>query len=425
MNKNQVLKVDYTEEMKKSYIDYAMSVIVSRALPDVRDGLKPVQRRIIYTMGDLGNTNDRPYKKSARIVGDVLGKYHPHSDASVYDAMVKLAQDFNTNNPLIDGHGNFGSIDGDSPAAMRYTEVRLSKIAEEYLKDIHKDTVSFSSNFDGTLKEPDVLPCRFPSLLVNGSSGIAVGMATNIPPHNLGEVIDGTLVYMNNKDITTKELMKHVKGPDFPTGGIISNKNELKKIYNTGTGNLKIRANIEVEKAENGKVNLVITEIPYTFSGSKERLIENIVSKIEDRTFSEIVDVKDESSREGIRVVLEVKKDVNVENLMIKLYKKTKLEDTLYVNLLTLVDNEPKVLTLKQIIEEYIKFQKEINKNKFEYLLGKKQKEREVLEGLLKATEIIDLIIEILKGSKDLKSAKKCLMFGDVLNVELKYKKST
>ncbi len=423
MAENGLIKVDYAEEMKKSYIDYAMSVIVSRALPDIRDGLKPVQRRIIYTMGNLGVTKDKPYKKSARIVGDVLGKYHPHSDASVYDAMVKLAQDFNMNYPLLDGHGNFGSVDGDSAAAMRYTEVRLEKIAEEFLEDIDKNTVSFNNNFDGTLKEPNVLPCKIPNLLVNGTSGIAVGMSTNIPPHNLGEVIDGVLAYINNKDITIKKLMKYIKGPDFPTGGIVSNKKELEKIYSTGTGNVKIRANIKVEDAGYGKTNLVVTEIPYTFSGNKERLIDNIISKIEDKTFTEITDVRDETSKEGIRLVLEVKKGVDIDNLVIKLYDKTKLEDTFYVNLLALVDGKPKVLNLKAMIEEYVDFQREINKNKFEFLLKKKQTEKEILEGLVKATDIIDLIIDILRGSKDIKSAKQCLMFGDISNVKLRFKK--
>lgn len=423
MAENGLIKVDYAEEMKKSYIDYAMSVIVSRALPDIRDGLKPVQRRIIYTMGNLGVTKDKPYKKSARIVGDVLGKYHPHSDASVYDAMVKLAQDFNMNYPLLDGHGNFGSVDGDSAAAMRYTEVRLEKIAEEFLEDIDKNTVSFSDNFDGTLKEPNVLPCRIPNLLINGVSGIAVGMSTNIPPHNLGEVIDGALAYMDNKEITTKELMKYIKGPDFPTGGIVSNKKELEKIYTTGTGNVKIRANIKVEDAGYGKTNLVVTEIPYTFSGNKERLIDNLISKVEDKTFTEITDIRDESSREGIRLVLEVKKGVDIDNLIIKLYNKTKLEDIFYVNLLALVDGEPEVLSLKDVVREYVDFQEEINRNKFEFLLKKKKAEKEVLEGLVKATDIIDLIIDILRGSKDIKSAKQCLMFGDISNVKLRFKK--
>lgn len=420
----KIIKINYEDEMKKSYINYAMSVIVQRALPDIRDGLKPVHRRILFTMKELNNYYNKPHKKSARIVGDVLGKYHPHGDTSVYDAMVRLSQDFNMLMPLIDGHGNFGSIDGDSPAAMRYTEARLSPIATELLQDLEKDIVNFRPNFDNTLKEPEVLPSKYPNLLVNGSEGIAVGMATSIPPHNLNEVIDASIALIDNPNITTKRLMRYIKGPDFPTGGIISNKDDLFDIYDTGSGKIKIRAKLEVEDMDYGRKNIVITEIPYTFSGNKTRLIEDITKLITDKKLNEISDIRDESSKDGMRIIMEVKKGVNIDNLINKLYKKTKLEDTYSPKFVAILNNEPKTFSLKEMIYYYIEFLKEINTKKINFELRKSEDRYEVLEGLMKATDVLDLIIEIIRNSKDIATVKKCLINGITEGINFKTKKS-
>lgn len=425
MKENQrIVTVDYEEEMKKSYIDYAMSVIVGRAIPDVRDGLKPVHRRILYTMHKLGNTPDKPYKKSARVVGSVLGLFHPHGDAAVYDAMVRLAQDFSLNIPLVDGHGNFGSIDGDAPAAMRYTEVRLSEAGAELLQDLDKNIVDFQDNFDGTTPEPVVLPAKIPNLLVNGANGIAVGMATNIPPHNLKEVLQGAILLLENPDVPLKTLMKYIKGPDFSTGGIIVNQKDLEKIYETGSGKIKIRAKVEIEEGERGKTNIVVTEIPYSYSGTKTRLIEKIIEAMRNHQLDELSDVRDESSKEGIRIVLEVKKGVDINNFLLKLYKKTPLEDTIPVNMLALVNNRPETLGLKEILKQYILFQKEIYTRKYQYLLEKSLDRQEVLEGLIRAHDVIDLIIEILRGSDTVAQAKACLTQGKTEGIKFKSKKS-
>ncbi|HHY99630.1 MAG TPA: DNA gyrase subunit A, partial [Tissierellia bacterium] len=339
---SKIIDVKITEEMKKSYLDYAMTVIVSRALPDVRDGLKPVHRRILYSASELGLLPDKPHKKSARIVGDVLGKYHPHGDTAVYDAMVRLAQNFSMRYPLIDGHGNFGSIDGDEAAAMRYTEARMSSIAMEMLRDLNKDTVDFRPNFDETLKEPVVLPSRFPNLLVNGSSGIAVGMASSIPPHNIGEVINGIIAYINNPDIDIPGLMRYIKGPDFPTGAIIEGKDNIKNAYMTGKGILKVKAKVEIEEMKNGKSRILVTELPYQVN--KARLIEKIAELVRDKYIEGISDIRDESDRTGMRIVIEIKRDYNPNIVLNQLYKHTQLQDSFSVIMIALVDNEPKVL---------------------------------------------------------------------------------
>lgn len=420
----RILMVDYEDEMQQSFIDYAMSVIVQRALPDVRDGLKPVHRRILYAMYELGMTSDKPFKKSARIVGEVLGKYHPHGDSAVYDAMVRLAQEFNMMMPLVEGHGNFGSIDGDSAAAMRYTEARLSPSSIELLDDLDKRVVSFMPNFDNSLKEPTILPSKLPNLLVNGVTGIAVGMSTNIPSHNLNEVINGIIQYMDNPNITMKRLIKYIKGPDFPTGGIVANEEDLLAIYETGNGKLRIRAKVEVENAGQGKSNIVITEIPFTYSGSKTRFIETFINMAKDRKLEELTDIRDESGKEGIRIVLEVKRGVDIDRLLTKLYKRTPLEDTMNVNFLALVGGRPEVLNLKEVIHHYVEFQKEITLNKYRYLLNKAEERKEILEGLMKATDCIDTIIEVLRGSKDLKMAKDCLLNGTTDFIDFRTKKA-
>lgn len=420
----KIIQVDYKEEMEKSYIDYAMSVITGRALPDIRDGLKPVHRRILYTMKELGNFPDKPYKKSARIVGDALGKYHPHGDSSVYDAMVRLAQDFNMLMPLVEGHGNFGSIDGDSAAAMRYTEARLSPVAMEMLQDLEKDVVDFRPNFDNTLKEPEVLPSKFPNLLVNGSSGIAVGMATNIPPHNLTEVINASIALIDRPNITTKGLMSFIEGPDFPTGGIVSNKDDLFKIYDTGKGKIRIRARLEIEDASYGRKNVVVTEIPYTLSGNKTKLIEDMIKLVDEKKLDEVVEIRDESSKDGMRIVIEVKKGVDIDNFINKLYKLTKLEDVFSVNFLAIANGKPEVFSLKEILKYYLEFLKEINIRKIKYELKGEKDRKEVLEGLIKATDVIDLIIEIIKGSKDVATVKRCLVNGETDGIKFKTKKS-
>ena len=422
----RIIKTEYSETMQRSFIDYAMSVIIARALPDVRDGLKPVQRRTLYDMHELGIRYDRPYRKSARIVGDTMGKYHPHGDSSIYDALVVLTQDFKKGIPLIDGHGNFGNIEGDGAAAMRYTEARLQKITQEaILSDLDKDVVDFIPNFDETEKEPSVLPCRFPNLLVNGSEGIAVGMVTSIPPHNLGEVIDATKAYMMNENITTRELMKYIKGPDFPTGGIVCNKDELLSIYETGVGKIKLRGKVEVEKAKGGKLNLVITEIPYTMIGANiGKFLQDIAALYEQKKAPEILDISNQSSKEGIRIVIELKKDTDVENFKNLLYKKTRLEDTFGVNMIAIADGRPETLGLKSIIAHNVAFQYEVATRKYTTLLNKELEKREIQEGLIRACNIIDLIIEILRGSKDRNMVKNCLTGGVTDGIKFRSKES-
>ena len=422
MQDSQIIRTEYSDVMKKSYIDYAMSVILARALPDVRDGLKPVQRRTLYDMYELGIRYDRPYRKCARIVGDTMGKYHPHGDSSIYEALVVMAQEFKKGMILVDGHGNFGSIEGDGAAAMRYTEARLAKITQEaYLADLDKDIVDFVPNFDETEKEPMVLPVRIPNLLVNGAEGIAVGMATSIPTHNLGEVIDGVKAYMKNDEISTRQLMKYIKGPDFPTGGIVVNKDELLQIYETGTGKIKVRGKVEVEEMKGGKKRLVITEIPYTMIGSGiGKFLNDVCALVESKKTTDIVDISNQSSKEGIRIVIELKKGADVENLTNMLYKKTRLEDTFGVNMLAVADGRPETMGLKRIIEHHVDFQFEMATRKYQTLLKKEQDKKEIQEGLIKACDVIDLIIEILRGSKNIKDAKACLTNGITENIKFK-----
>ena len=422
----RIIKTEYSETMQRSFIDYAMSVIIARALPDVRDGLKPVQRRTLYDMHELGIRYDRPYRKSARIVGDTMGKYHPHGDSSIYDALVVLTQDFKKGIPLIDGHGNFGNIEGDGAAAMRYTEARLQKITQDaILADLDKDVVDFVPNFDETEKEPSVLPCRFPNLLVNGSEGIAVGMVTSIPPHNLGEIIDATKAYMLNENITTRELMKYVKGPDFPTGGIVCNKDDLLSIYETGVGKIKLRGKVDVEKTKGGKLNLVITEIPYTMIGANiGKFLQDVAALYEQKKAPEILDISNQSSKEGIRIVLELKRDADVENFKNLLYKKTRLEDTFGVNMIAIAGGRPETLGLKSIIAQNVAFQYEITTRKYTTLLNKELEKREIQEGLIRACNIIDLIIEILRGSKDRNMVKNCLTSGVTDGIKFRSKES-
>ena len=424
----QIIKTEFSDIMQKSYIDYAMSVICQRALPDVRDGLKPVQRRVLYAMQELGLSADKPHRKSARIVGDTMGKYHPHGDSSIYEALVVMEQDFKKGMPLVDGHGNFGSIEGDGAAAMRYTEAKLQKFTQEvYLADMDKNVVDFQSNFDETEKEPVVLPVRIPNLLINGAEGIAVGMTTSIPPHNLSEVVDGVKAYMDNPDITTEELMEYVKGPDFPTGGIVVNQKELKNIYETGSGKMKLRGKVHFEKAKkrSERDKLVITEIPYTMIGANiSKFIADVVGLIENKTTSDIVDVSNESSKEGIRIVLELRRNADVERLENLLYKKTRLEDTFGVNMLAIANGRPELLSLKDIISYHTKFHYEVLTRKYETLLKKELEQKEIKEGLIKASDMIDLIIEILRGSKSLKDAKSCLIHGETDNITFKTQKS-
>ena len=417
-----VIPTDYAEVMQKSYIDYAMSVIISRALPDVRDGLKPVQRRTLYDMYELGIRYDRPYRKCARIVGDTMGKYHPHGDSSIYEALVVMAQDFKKGKTLVDGHGNFGSIEGDGAAAMRYTEARLEKLTQDvFLEDLDKNVVDFMPNFDETEKEPVVLPVRIPNLLVNGADGIAVGMATSIPPHNLGEVVDAVKAYMKNNDISVKGLMRYLKGPDFPTGGLVVNKDDLLRIYETGTGKLRVRGKVETVKLKGGRQQLVITEIPYTIIGANiGKFLNDIASLVENKKATDIVDISNQSSKEGIRIVLELKKGADVENLKNMLYKKTRLEDTFGVNMLAVANGRPETLGLKAIIEHHVDFQFELTTRKYKTLLAKELDKKEVQEGLIKACDVIDLIIEILRGSKSVKDAKACLTQGITENIKFK-----
>ena len=424
MSEAQIIRTEYSDVMKKSYIDYAMSVIVARALPDVRDGLKPVQRRTLYDMHELGIRWDKPYRKCARIVGDTMGKYHPHGDSSIYEALVVMAQDFKKGKILVDGHGNFGSIEGDGAAAMRYTEARLAKFTQDiFLADLDKDIVNFVPNFDETEKEPEVLPVRVPNLLVNGAEGIAVGMATSIPTHNLGEVIDAVIAYMKDNTLTTKQLMKYIKGPDFPTGGIVVNQDDLLSIYESGTGKIKIRGKVETEDMKSGKKRLVITEIPYTMIGAGiGKFLNNVCNLVETKKTSDIVDISNQSSKEGIRIVIELKKGADVENLTNMLYKKTRLEDTFGVNMLAVADGRPETMGLKKIIEHHVDFQFELATRKYRTLLAKEQDKKEIQEGLIKACDVIDLIIEILRGSKNIKDAKACLTNGVTENIKFKSK---
>ena len=407
LNEGKYIHVDINNEMKKCYIDYAMSVIVGRALPDVRDGLKPVHRRILYSMQELGLEPQKGYRKCARIVGEVLGKYHPHGDSSVYDALVRMAQDFSLRYMLVDGHGNFGSVDGDSAAAMRYTEAKMNKIAVEMLRDIRKETVDFMPNFDGEEKEPVVLPSRYPNLLVNGSSGIAVGMATNIPPHNLGEIIDGTIMLIDNPETTVLELMTAIKGPDFPTGAIVMGKAGIRAAYETGKGKIVVRAKAEIEE-ENGRNRIVVTEIPYQVN--KAKLIENIADLVKDKKITGISDLRDESDREGMRIVIELKRDANPNVILNLLFKHTKMQDTFGVIMLALVDNEPKVLNLKEVLTHYIAFQKEVVTRRTIFELNKAEARAHILEGLKIALDNIDDVINIIRSSKNSDIAKSTLM---------------
>ena len=422
----QIIRAEYSDIMQKSYIDYAMSVIISRALPDVRDGLKPVQRRTLYDMYELGIRYDRPYRKCARIVGDTMGKYHPHGDSSIYEALVVMAQDFKKGMALVDGHGNFGSIEGDGAAAMRYTEARLQKVTQvAFLSDLDKDVVDFGPNFDETEKEPLVLPARIPNLLVNGADGIAVGMVTSIPPHNLGEVIDAVKAMIKNNKISNKELMKYIKGPDFPTGGIVVNEKELAEIYETGQGKIRIRGKVQVEKVKGGRERLVITEIPYTMMGANiSKFLNDVASLVETKKTTDIVDISNQSSKEGIRIVLELRRGADVERLKNLLYKKTRLEDTFGVNMLAVANGRPETLSLRQIIEHHIDFQFELATRKYKNLLEKEEKKREIQEGLIRACDVIDLIIEILRGSKSREQVKACLVEGNTEDIKFKTEKS-
>ena len=429
MSEENIIQLDFSEEMKTSYRDYAMSVIVARALPDVRDGLKPVQRRILYAMKELGLSPDKPHRKSARIVGDTMGKYHPHGDSSIYNALVHMTEDYSLNAPLVDGHGNFGSIDGDGAAAMRYTEARLSKPGMMLLDNLDKGLVDFLPNFDDSEKEPAVLPATLPNLLINGTTGIAVGMATNIPPHNPTEVIDAVIAYMDRPGISIDKLMDYIPAPDFPTGGIIINASDMRDIYEKGEGKIRLRARTEIEKGDAGRTNIVITEIPYTISGNKLKLVESLAALAKDKVFDEIYDVRDESSKEGIRIVVEVKKGRDIDNLLNGLYKKSQMEDTYGVNLLAIRPTEngtgqPKVFNLKSLIEEFVLFQEDLYTREYQFLLEKAKKRLEIVEGLMKATDVIDLIIEILRGSSSVKQAKTCLIEGITEGIKFKSKAS-
>ncbi len=424
----KIISAEYSDEMQQAYINYSMSVITSRAVPDVRDGLKPVQRRVLFAMDELGLNSDKPYRKSARIVGDTMGKYHPHGDSSIYDALVVLSQDFKKGMALVDGHGNFGSIEGDGAAAMRYTEARLKKFTQEvYLKDLDRDVVDFVPNFDENEKEPEVLPVRVPNFLINGSEGIAVGMTTSCPPHNLREVINAMEMLLDNPMETTQHLMEAVEGPDFPTGGIVINKSDLLDIYETGRGKIKLRGKAEFipakKRGEHDRIE--ITEIPYTMVGlAIGKFLNDTAELVEKKVFPEITDISNQSGKDGIKIVIELKSGTDGEKVLSGLYKKTKLEDTFGVNMLCIVDGKPEVLGLKRILEENIKFQYEINQRKYTNLLEKEEKKREIQEGLIKAVDIIDLIIEIIRGSKQLSTAKNCLINGDVTGIKFRSEES-
>ena len=404
----KVIPIKIEHEMKRSYLSYAMSVIVGRALPDVRDGLKPVHRRILYGMYESGTTPDKPYKKSARIVGDVMGRYHPHGDSAIYDATVRMAQDFSYRNPLVDGHGNFGSVDGDPPAAMRYTEVRLSKLAVEMLSHIEKDTVDFLPNFDGSLEEPAVLPSRFPNLLVNGSAGIAVGMATNMPPHNLGEIIDGAVLLIDDPETDAEALMEIVKGPDFPTGGIILGRDGIRSAYLTGRGSIKVRAKTRIETLSNGKSQIIVTELPYQVN--KARLIEKIADLVRSKEIEGLTDLRDESDRSGMRIVIELKRDINPNILLNQLYKRTQLQDSFGVINLVLVDNEPRVLGLRDLIRHYLDHQREIITRRTRFDLQKAEDRAHIVEGLRIALDHIDEVIKVIRSSRTVEIARTALM---------------
>ena len=421
-----IIKTEYSELMQKSYIDYAMSVIIARALPDFRDGLKPVQRRTLYDMSALGIYSDRPYRKSARIVGDTMGKYHPHGDSSIYECLVVMAQDFKKGLPLVDGHGNFGNIEGDGAAAMRYTEARLAKVTEEaFLADLDKDVVDFVPNFDETEREPSVLPVRIPHFLINGSEGIAVGMATSTPPHNLGEVIDAEIALMDDPSLTSAELMKYVPGPDFPTGGEVVNRDDLREIYETGSGKIRIRGKVDIEKGKGGRINVVIREIPYTMIGAGiGKFLSDVAQLSESKLTQDIMDITNQSSKEGIRIVVELRRDANAENFKNLLYKKTRLEDTFGVNMLGILNGKPETLGLKEILQASIDFQFETARRKYTNLLKREQEKREVQEGLIKACNVIDLIIEILRGSTDRAMAKKCLVEGETAGIRFRSRES-
>ena len=423
---DRIIRTDYSEIMQKNYIDYAMSVIVSRALPDVRDGLKPVQRRVLYDMWELGTRYDRPYRKSARIVGDTMGKYHPHGDSSIYDSLVVMAQDFKKGQVLVDGHGNFGSIEGDGAAAMRYTEARLMKFTQElFLQDLDRDIVDFVPNFDENEKEPSVLPARVPNILINGSEGIAVGMVTSIPPHNLGEVIDAMAAFIRNDSLSDEDLMKYIKGPDFPTGGIVTNADELREIYRTGSGKIRVRGRVEIEKGQNGKTNIVVTEIPYTIIGAGiGKFMSDVAALAENRTVPDIVDISNQSSKEGIRIVIECRRGADVENICNILYRKTKLEDTFGVNMLVVSEGRLETMSLRQIIEACVDFQFELSDRKYSNLLMRELEQQEIQEGLIRACDVIDLIIEILRGSKNRKMATDCLVMGKTEGIRFKSEKS-
>ena len=423
---SEIIRTEYSEIMQKSFIDYSMSVILARAVPDVRDGLKPVQRRTLYDMYELKVDYNKPYKKSARIVGDTMGKYHPHGDSSIYEALVVMSQDFKKSLPLVDGHGNFGSIEGDGAAAMRYTEARLAKIAQEvYLGDLDKDVVDFVPNYDETEKEPEVLPVRVPNLLINGSDGIAVGMVTSIPQHNLGEVIDGVIAYMKDPDINTAQMLKYIPGPDFPTGGIITNKDDLLEIYSTGVGKIKIRGKAEIEKIKGGKEQIVITEIPYPMIGANiGKFLNDIYSLVETKKTNDITDISNMSKGEQMKIVVELRKGADAQNVLNLLYKKTRLEDTFGVNMLAVADGKPETLGIVPIIRHHVNFQYELCTRKYTHLLGKEQDKKEIQEGLIKACDVIDLIIEILRGSKDIKMAKACLVDGVSVGIKFKSESS-
>lgn len=419
----KIIRTEFSEEMQRSYMNYSMSVITARAIPDARDGLKPVQRRVLYDMSELKLNHDKPHRKSARIVGDTMGKYHPHGDSSIYDTLVVMSQGFKKAMPLVNGHGNFGSIEGDGAAAMRYTEARLEKFAEQvYLKDLDK-TVNFVPNYDETEREPEVLPVRIPNLLLNGAEGIAVGMTTSIPTHNLGEVVDAAKAYIDNQNITTEELMSWIPGPDFPTGGIIANQKELAGIYEHGTGKIKLRGRIDIElgKRKADRDKLVISEIPYTMIGAGiNKFLVDVADLVESRKMPDVVDISNQSSKDGIRIVLELKKDADIEKIKNTLYKKTKLEDTFGVNMLAIVNGRPETLSLKRVFKNYLQFQYQNMERKYQVLLDKEIDKKEVQEGLIKACDVIDLIIAILRGAKNLKDAKACLMEGDTSKIQFK-----